>query len=617
MRWKFPLRQFARYQSNGAHSAPIKRANLGPNLTTSTRSTHSSPPPPTPKSNQFLAVFAASGLALTIGYFVGKSFQATNSNREAVIKDHLSNNISSLDRSTAPLATLDSPVYANEEQFKEGLSKILDIVGKDNAQFDENVLKSFNDSFFSTHHPPNPQKQRPDVSITPTSTEQVSQILKIAHEYRIPVVANSGLTSLEGQNIHTRGPYSISLSFAKMDQILAFHPDDLDVVVQPGVGWQELDDFLKDDPKGQNLLFGPDPGIGANIGGMVGTSASGTNAFKYGTMKENAVNLTVVLADGTVIKTRQRPRKSAAGYDLTRLFIGTEGTAGVVTEITLKLHVRPKLEFITVVAFPTIRDAATAAQTIISKGIQPNAMEILNDTMMSFVNETSEDEKRLETATLFFKLGGPTKQAIEEQLKVVDEIATQNHAIKIEKSTNDEQNAELWAARRNGLWSTYQYGSKVLKDPNDVQIWTTDVAVPVSKLSDVIDEINQDLIEDGFEGKFSVIGHIGDGNCHFLILYNSPDYAKTHAAVNKMVKRALQYEGTCTGEHGVGVGKRAYVVEELGEPTIDAMRQIKLALDPRRILNPDKVFKIDPKDDLDEQLNAGHIIEKQECRHNH
>ncbi|CAK9440322.1 uncharacterized protein LODBEIA_P44220 [Lodderomyces beijingensis] len=557
-------------------------------------------------------LLGAGGVAA--GYFVGKSTSSeivSGSHAQPGQQPKLS------DSSTAPLSVLSTPVYANEDQFQQGLDKIIDVVGKENAQFDKGILDSFNDSFFSTHHPPNPEQQRPNVSISPTSTEQVSQILKIAHDYRIPVVANSGLTSLEGQNIHTRGPFSISLSCAKMDKIIAFHPDDLDVVVQPGVGWQDLDEFLKDDPKGKNLLFGPDPGIGANIGGMVGTSASGTNAFRYGTMKENVVNLTVVLADGTVIKTRQRPRKSSAGYDLTRLFIGSEGTLGVVTEITLKLHVRPRLEYITTVAFPTIKDAAAAAQTIISRGIQPNAMELLNDTMMSFVNEISDSEKRLEKPTLFFKLGGPTKEAIEEQSKVVDEIATQNHAIKIEKSTNDEQNNQLWAARRNGLWSTFEYGSKILADPQDVQLWTTDVAVPVSKLANVIDEINDDLVEDGYEHKFSVLGHIGDGNIHFLILYNSPDYAKTHVAVDKMVRRALNYEGTCTGEHGVGVGKRIYVEEELGEPTIDLMRQIKLALDPRRILNPDKVFKIDPKDDLDEQLNSGHIIEKHECRSNH
>lgn len=566
-----------------------------------------------PKTNVFN--YAALGLgSLGAGYFAGKYF--SKSNDESTVK-HTGLTLDTTDASTAPLSSLDSPIYANEEQFKEGLSKIIEIVGKEHVLFDPDVLSAHNDSFYSTHHPPQPDKQKPNAVITPTSTEQVSQIMKIAHHYRLPVVASSGLTSLEGQNIHTRGPFSISLSFSEMNQILAFHPDDLDIVVQPGVGWVDLADYLSDDPKGKDLLFGPDPGIGANIGGMVGTSASGTNAFRYGTMKENVVNLTVVLADGTIIKTRQRPRKSSAGYDLTRFFIGTEGTAGIITEITLKLHVRPKVELITSAAFPTIKDAAAAAQTIIGRGIQPNAMELLNDTMMSFVNESSDGEQKLVKPTLLFKLGGPTTKAVDEQSRVVAEIAKENHAIKVERSENAEQNAELWAARRNGLWSTFQAGASRLDNPDDTQIWTTDVAVPVSNLSEAISRINDDLIEAGFDGKFSVLGHIGDGNCHFLIIYNSPDYSKVHEAVDRMVLRALQLEGTCTGEHGVGVGKRKYLSQELSESTIDTMRKLKLALDPRRILNPDKVFKIDPNDDLDEQLNAGHVIEKHECMHNH
>ncbi|MCP8717938.1 MAG: FAD-binding protein [Asgard group archaeon] len=522
------------------------------------------------------------------------------------------------DRSTSPLSSLLSPVYANDDEFKKGVAKIVDIVGKENVSFDIDVLKSQNDSFYTTHHPPNPEVQRPSAVVFPTSTEEVSQILKVAHEYRIPIVANSGLTSLEGHNMHTRGPNSISVSFQNMNQIIAFHPEDLDIVVQPGVGWQELDDFLLGDEQGKDLKFGPDPGIGANIGGMVGTSASGTNAFKYGTMKENVVNLTVVLADGTVIKTRQRPRKSSAGYDLTRLFIGNEGTLGLVTEITLKLHVRPKFEYITVAAFPSIKDATSAAASVISKGVQPNAMELVNDTMMAFVNETSDpDKKSLETATLFFKLGGPTEESAEEQAKLVEEIAKNHKVIKLQKSTNAEENEELWAARRNGLWSTFQFGTKVLADKNDVQLWTTDVAVPVSKLSPVITEINDYLIEEGLKNKFSVLGHIGDGNCHFLIIYNSPDYEKIHHVVDHLVSRAIEYEGTCTGEHGVGVGKRRYLPMELGETTVDTMRQIKLALDPRRILNPDKIFKIDPNENLDEQLDKGSVREVPHCMNNH
>lgn len=521
------------------------------------------------------------------------------------------------DASTAPLSTLDSPVYANQRQFDDGLSKILEIVGKENVSFDDEVLHAHNDSFFLTHHPPDPANQHPHVVIFPNSTLQVSEIMKIAHEYRIPVVASSGLTSIEGQNVHTRGPNSISLSFGNMNKILEFHPQDLDVVVEPGVGWQDLDDFLKDDPKGKQLLFGPDPGMGATIAGMVGTSALGTNAFKYGTMKENVVNLTVVLADGTIIKTKQRPRKSSAGYDMTRLFIGSEGTLGIITEITVKLHVRPKYEFVSVVAFPSIKDAAATVAEIISMGIQPNAIELLDGTMMTFVNEFSDSKKYLEHPTLFLKIGGTSHGAINEQTELIAEIAKQNNVLKFENSNDEKENQELWLARRSGLFSTIEHGSKVLQDPNDINTWGTDIAVPLSKMSTIISEIDQDLIESGFANKYSVMGHVGDGNCHFLILFNSPDHGKVSQIADKMVERALSHEGTCTGEHGVGIGKRKYLPSELGITTVDAMRQIKLALDPRRILNPDKIFKIDPHDTLDEQLDAGHVKEKLACMHNH
>ncbi|KAI5951556.1 hypothetical protein KGF54_004630 [Candida jiufengensis] len=586
----------------------LARSQVRFNSSTTTKSTQSK------AINYTLLSFGA----LSAGFLIGKSLNKSSSTNTTATNSNSTKAPQKSDFSTAQLSTLDSPVYANEEEFKEGLKQIIEIVGEKNANFDKESLDSHNDSYFSTHHPPKPDEQRPNVVITPHSTEEVSKIMKIAHQFRIPVVASSGLTSLEGQIINTRGPYSISLSFSDMDKVLEFHPEDLDIVVQPGLTWNELNDFLQDHEKGKNLLFGPDPGLGAGISGCIANSCSGTQAFRYGTMKENIVNLTIVLADGTIIKTRRRPRKTSAGYDLTRLFVGSEGTLGIITEATVKLHVKPKLEYITTIAFPTIKDAAATAQTIISQGIQPNAMELVNDTMMSFVNEASDDdEKKLEKPTLFFKLGGPTTKAIDEQNKVISEIANKNEAIKIVRSSNQDQNEELWAARRSGLWSTFQYGEKCLKDPKDVQVWTTDIAVPISKVSEAIAEVNDDLINSGFGGKFSILSHVGDGNCHFIILYNSPDYDKVHKAVDRMVGKALKFEGTCTGEHGVGLGKRKYLDEELGEPAIDTMRQLKLALDPRRILNPDKIFKIDPKDDLDEQLNAGHILKDNKPMLNH
>lgn len=513
-----------------------------------------------------------------------------------------------IDPSTSPIETVESPVYANDEDFKIALAKFTDIVGKDNISYDSEVIKSHSDSFFSTHHPPNPDIHRPHVVIYPSSTQEVSDLLKIAHEYRVPVVANSGLTSLEGQNMHTRGPNSVSIAFAHLNKVIEVHPDDLDAVVEPGLGWQDLDEFLLNSDDSKHLMFGPDPGMGASLGGMASTSASGTNSQ---TMKENLINLTVVLADGTIIKTRQRPRKSSAGYDTTKLFIGAEGTLGIITELTVKLQVRPKKELVSIAAFPTVKDAAAAAQFIIAKsGIKPNALEILDHTTVSFVNQSgSSDKKFLEKPTLLFKIGGNSDTIINEQVEVIEKITKNYNLIKFEKSHDEDENAILWAARRNGLWSTFDYGSKVLEDKNDVQIWTTDIAVPISSLSKVISETNDDLNSLGFKGKFSVMGHIGDGNCHFLILYNSKDYGKVQVVVDRMVDRALKLDGTCTGEHGVGVGKRKYLETELGKTTVDFMRHLKTLIDPRLILNPDKVFRTDPNDNLDELLNAGHLLE--------
>lgn len=521
-----------------------------------------------------------------------------------------------LDRSTTPLELLDTPRYATADEYRLALKLIGDIVGPEHLLNDEVNLDMQLDAFFVTHHPPHPDTQRPGVVVLPESTAEVLAIMQIAHKFRVPVVPTLGLTSLEGHYMHTRGPYTIALSFSQMDQVVAFHPDDLDVVVQPGVGWQDLDAYLLLQPNGLHLMFGPDPGPGAQIGGMVASSCSGTNAFRYGTMKENVVQLTVVLADGTVVRTRQRPRKSAAGYDLTRLFIGLEGTLGIVTEATLKLHVRPAVELVSIATFDTIGDAAATAQHLLSRGTQPNAIEILDSTMMGFVNAQGGGARVFaEAPTLFLKFGGETKRAVDEQVALLREVALRHHVVAVELLANASDNAVLWAARRNGLWLTVDHGRKVLADPEDVQVWTTDVAVPLLRLTEMIRDTNADLLALGLGGRFLVMGHVGDGNCHFLLLYNTPDYGKVQTVVDRMVQRALALEGTCTGEHGVGVGKRRYLPLEYGTDAVDLMRHLKVALDPRRILNPDKVVKIDRHDRLDEELDSGHLKEGHACCH--
>lgn len=558
---------------------------------------------PSPVSGTILVVAGALG-----GFFVQNQIGQVDSDSKKLVKK------SDDDRSTTPLDTVDFPKYANDAEFAEAIELFKKIVGDENVTSEEAVVLEHADSFFSTHHPPKPDVQRPAIVISPKSTEQVSEIMKVAHKYRVPVVANSGLTSLEGHNMHTRGPNSVSLAFGDLCDITV-HADDMDAVVQAGVGWKDLDEFLLDSEDTSHLMFGPDPGIGATIGGMVGTSASGTNAYRYGTMKENVLSLTVVLADGTVVKTRQRPRKSSAGYDLTRLFVGSEGTLGIVTEIVVKLQPRAKKELVSIATFPSIKDAASAAQHIISRsGIHPNAVELVNETSMSFVNASEiSDKKFMEKPSLLLKVGGPSQSIITEQLDIIKNIVKEHNLISFESSKNEDDNEILWAARRAGLWSTFDYGKTVLEDKDDVQLWTTDFAVPISKMANLINETNDDLNALGFKNRFSVLGHIGDGNCHFLVLYNSKDYMKAKEVVDRMVERAIGYEGTCTGEHGVGVGKRSYLEPELGKTSVDLMRHLKFSLDPRAILNPDKIFKIDPKEDLDSLLNEGHVIQTPKC----
>ncbi|GME91106.1 unnamed protein product [Ambrosiozyma monospora] len=334
---------------------------------------------------------------------------------------------------------------------------------------------------------------------------------------------------------------------------------------------------------------------GACIGGMIGTSCSGTNAARYGTMRENVLGLTVVLADGTIVKTKQRPRKSAAGYNLTGLFIGSEGTLGIVTEATLRLNVKPKFENVAVVSFNTLGDAASTVAEIVQQGIAANALELLDDNMMKYVNESGEvTTKYEETPTLMLKLGGNSKEAAKLTTNTVKEICKRHKSNSFRFAETEEQKFELWNARKSALWSTIAHGKRTV-DP-DVQVWTTDVAVPMSQLAKSIEQTKAEIQAAGFEHSF--VGHVGDGNYHALILFkNVPEqYNAAKKLVQSMVDRAIADEGTVTGEHGVGYGKRDYLVEESGEDAISLMRKLKLALDPNRILNPDKVFRIDPNE---------------------
>ncbi|QPG75705.1 hypothetical protein FOA43_003064 [Brettanomyces nanus] len=482
--------------------------------------------------------------------------------------------------STTKIKELTPPKYGKAEP---AIQEIIQALGKDKVVETKNTLDDHSDTFFQTKHATD--DQRPVAVVYPESTEEVSEIMKICHKHRVPAVPFTGGTSLEGHFTPTRKGISVDLS--KMDKIVALHKDDLDVVVQPAVGWEDLGDYLSS----YNLLFGPDPGPGACIGGMIGTSCSGTNAARWGTMKENVISLQIVLADGTIIKTKRRPRKSSAGYNLNGLFIGSEGTLGIVTEATLKLNVKPKYQNVAVVSFPSIADAARSVSSFVQGGLQLDAMELLDEKMMHFVNDSGETSIKYDEApTLMLKIGDNSKEGLKAIVKNVKEICKENHNHHFKFAQDEDEKLELWNARKVALWSTIAYGKKHVGP--DAKVWTTDVAVPISKLAENLEKTKADIESTGLPT--SIVGHVGDGNYHCFLLFEEPQRPLAQAAVERMITRAIAADGTVTGEHGIGFGKKVYLEQELGDDTIDVMRKIKMALDPYRILNPDKVFTIDP-----------------------
>lgn len=402
--------------------------------------------------------------------------------------------------STMPLASADPPYHNIAlSNLQAAWADFVDIVGESNVSTDVKDLQHHSGSDWSSYN--NKDTERPFMIVCPSSTEEVSQVVKICHERRIPITAYSGGTSLEGHFSATRG--GICIDFARMDKILKLHKDDLDVVVQPALGWELLNEELSKD----GLFFPPDPGPGAKIGGMVGTGCSGTNAYRYGTMRDWVINLTVVLADGTVIKTRQRPRKSSAGYDLTRMFIGSEGTLGLVTEATLKVIVKPKSESVAVASFPTIRDAAECVARIVGEGVPIAAVEILDDVQMRCINESGSTTRSWKEApTLFFKFAG-TPSGVKEQIQIVRSLAQSKGSKSFEFAKNADEAAELWSGRKDALWSVMAKR----RDDTD-HVWTTDVAVPISRLPDLINETKEDISNSGLLA--AVVGHVGDGNFH-------------------------------------------------------------------------------------------------------
>ncbi|PTU22223.1 hypothetical protein P175DRAFT_0523363 [Aspergillus ochraceoroseus IBT 24754] len=461
--------------------------------------------------------------------------------------------------STSNLFELEPPQHnVSPSNLQAAWADFVEILGREHVSTENGDLVMHSGSDWSSYSLK--ADERPFLVLYPSTTEEVSRIMKVCHQRLIPVTPYSGGTSLEGHFAPTRG--GVCIDFRRMDQILELHKGDLDVVVQPALGWEELNERLATD----GLFFPPDPGPGAMIGGMVGTGCSGTNAYRYGTMREWVLSLTVVLADGTIIKTRQRPRKSSAGYDLTRLFIGSEGTLGLVTEATLKLTVKPKSQSVAVASFASIHNAAECVTRVVEEGIPVAGVEILDDVQMKCINESKSTSRQWKEApTIFFKFTG-TPVGVKEQISMVQKIASATGGRSFEFARGHEEMQELWSARKQALWSVMA----MRRGPED-HVWTTDVAVPMSRLPDIIEATKQDMTQSGLLA--GICGHVGDGNFHAIILFNDAERTTAEGVVHRMVKRAVEMEGTVTGEHGVGLIKRDYLEHEVGVSTIDTMRR--------------------------------------------
>ena len=450
----------------------------------------------------------------------------------------------------------------------------------------EIVINRFGDQFTTTNairerHGKGESYHRtasPDGVFFPQSTEDVAEVVKICADHKFPVVPFGVGTSLEGNIAALEGGICIDLS--KMNKVLAINKEDLDVKVQAGVTRKQLNDHLRD----TGLFFPIDPGADATIGGMAATRASGTNAVKYGTMRENVLSLTVVTAKGRVVQTARRAKKSAAGYDLTRLFVGSEGTLGVITEVSLKVNGIPESITSAVCQFQDLESAVNTSILVIQTGIPVARMELLDDVQMGACISYSKLEGYEKKPTIFFEFHG-TKAGAKEQAETVQVIAEEFGGSAFQWASKSEERNKLWQARHDAYYAAIALRS-------GCQGWATDVCVPVSRLAECINETKKDLLDTGLISP--LVGHVGDGNFHMLYVVdpdNEEEMSRAQAHSDRMVMRALEMEGTCTGEHGVGYGKIQFLKDEHGD-AISLMRSLKEAFDPDNIMNPGKIIDI-------------------------
>jgi D-lactate dehydrogenase (cytochrome) len=418
----------------------------------------------------------------------------------------------------------------------------------------------------------------PDAVVFAESTNDVADAVRLCARYGVPIIPFGVGSSLEGHLLAVRG--GISLDLSRMSQVLAIHAEDLTVTVQPGVTRKALNEAIKH----TGLFFPIDPGADASLGGMCATRASGTNAVRYGTMRENVLALEVVTASGDVIRTGTRAKKSSAGYDLTRLMVGSEGTLGVMTEITLKIYPLPEAISAAVCSFPSIEAAVRTTIQIIQMGIPIARVELIDANTVRMLNKYAKLNLH-EGAMLLMEFHG-SPASVKEQSEAVQEISSEVGAEAFEWATTPEDRTRLWTARHNAYFAGVQSrpGCKVI---------STDTCVPISRLADCL--LESVLEADASGIPYFLVGHVGDGNFHFgyLLDPNNETERETAEALNhKLVTRALLLEGTCSGEHGVGLHKMGFLVAETGEGAVDMMRTIKRALDPQNIMNPGKIFTL-------------------------
>lgn len=420
--------------------------------------------------------------------------------------------------------------------------------------------------------------QPPDAVVFPADTEEVRVTVGICAGEGVPVIPFGTGTSLEG---HVNAPYGgVCIDLRDMNRILAIHTEDLDCVIEPGVTRKFLNENLRD----QGLFFPLDPGADASLGGMASTRASGTNAVRYGTMRDNVLALKAVLPNGEILRTAQRAKKSAAGYDLTRLFIGSEGTFGIITELTLKLYGIPEAISAAVCPFPTVESACKATIMTIQSGIPVARIELLDELQVKACNAYSKLTLQ-ETPTLFLEFHG-SEASVKEQAESFGDIAKEFGGGPTEWTAKAEERTRLWQARHDAYWAcaNLRKGSRPL---------ATDVCVPISRLAECVAETQKDIAE--LKLIAPIVGHVGDGNFHVSVLVDANDKdesARVETFLDRLAQRAVALEGTCTGEHGIGQGKMKYLKSELGEPAVSMMRALKTALDPLNIMNPGKIIAL-------------------------